>query len=82
MIDSQSHSTLNMYKNVEDIKSNLILTTLSFMDYYLPRFAFFENVPGFLQFNLNAEQVSIHKTMGGIPSGGLKFFVRALLDLG
>ncbi|KAF9486388.1 S-adenosyl-L-methionine-dependent methyltransferase [Pholiota conissans] len=78
----QSHSTLNMYKNVEDMKSNLILTTLSFMDYYLPRFAFFENVPGFLQFNLNAQQVSSHKTIGGIPSGGLKLFVRALLDLG
>ncbi|KAF8963951.1 S-adenosyl-L-methionine-dependent methyltransferase [Flammula alnicola] len=77
----QSHSTLNMYKTVDDIKSNLILTTLSYMDYYSPSFAYFENVPGFLKYSLNARQIDNHRVTGGIPSGGLKIFIRALLDM-
>ncbi len=80
-IFSQSHSTLNMFRNAQDAKSNLILTTLSYMDYYAPRFGYFENVPGFLRYALNADQVDVHTTRGGVQSGGLKLFVRSLLDM-
>ncbi|KIM47705.1 hypothetical protein M413DRAFT_15837 [Hebeloma cylindrosporum] len=77
----QSHSSLNMYKDANDVKSNLILTTLSFLDYYSPSFAYFENVPGFLRFSLNAVQANQHKVEGGLEMGGLKFLIRALLDM-
>ena len=70
-----------MYKDANDVKSNLILTTLSFLDYYSPSFAYFENVPGFLRFSLNAVQANQHKVVGGLEMGGLKFLIRALLDM-
>jgi hypothetical protein len=70
-----------MFKDASDIKSNLILTTLSFLDYYSPSFAYFENVPGFLRFSLNAVQANQHKVVGGLEMGGLKFLIRALLDM-
>ncbi|KAJ3509389.1 hypothetical protein NLJ89_g5249 [Agrocybe chaxingu] len=70
----QSHSTLNMYKKEDDVKSNLILTTLSFVDFYRPTYAFFENVPGFLNFHLNAERANEHGATGEIERGGLKLY--------
>ncbi|KAF9041782.1 S-adenosyl-L-methionine-dependent methyltransferase [Hymenopellis radicata] len=78
----QSHSTLNMFKSESDRKSNLILPTLSFVELLQPDYCFFENVPGFLQYRLNATQVSPHKVKGGIERGGLKLVLRALLDMG
>jgi len=80
--DSQTHSTLNMFKDADDIKSNLILTTLSFLDYYRPALAFFENVPGFLNYSLNATQADQYRVEGGLEMGGLKLLVRALIDMG
>ena len=82
MDDSQTHSTMNMFKVADDIKSNLILTTLSFIDYYRPALAFFENVPGFLNYSLNATQVDRHRIEGGLEMGGLKLLVRAMIDMG
>ena len=82
MDDSQTHSTMNMFKDANDIKSNLILTTLSFIDYYRPALAFFENVPGFLNYSLNAIQVDRHRIEGGLEMGGLKLLVRAMIDMG
>ena len=82
MNDSQTHSTMNMFKDADDLKSNLILTTLSFLDYYRPALAFFENVPGFLNYSLNATQVDRHRVEGGLEMGGLKLLVRALIDMG
>jgi hypothetical protein len=35
-----------------------------------------------LQYNLNAIQVGIHRTRGGIKMGGLKFVEAALIKLG
>lgn len=78
---SQSHSSLNMFKQADDIKSNLILTTLSYMDYFSPAFGYFENVPGFLKFSLNATQTNQHQVTGGIDMGGLKLVIRALIDM-
>ncbi|KAI0686823.1 hypothetical protein BC835DRAFT_1309374 [Cytidiella melzeri] len=47
-----------------------------------PKHCFFENVRGFIQYNLNATQQSKYRTKGGIQAGGLKFFVHALLTMG
>lgn len=82
MNDSQTHSTMNMFKDADDIKSNLILTTLSFLDYYRPALAFFENVPGFLNYSLNATQADRYRVEGGLEMGGLKLLIRALIDMG
>jgi DNA (cytosine-5)-methyltransferase 1 len=71
-----------MFKLANDPKSNLIFNTLSYMDEYRPKMAYFENVPGFLTYSLNSTQASIHRVEGGIPVGGLKVVVRALVDLG
>ncbi|KAJ7109832.1 S-adenosyl-L-methionine-dependent methyltransferase [Mycena epipterygia] len=77
----QSHSGLNMYRKAEDHKSNLILTALSYVDFFRPDFFFLENVPGFLKYNLLAEQAGRYRVEGGIEMGGLKLVLRALLDL-
>lgn len=71
-----------MYKTADDIKSNLILTCLSWVDHLKPKIVYFENVPGFLRFSFDAEQAGLHKVEGGIPMGGMKFVLRAMLDLG
>ncbi|KAF7303103.1 Mitogen-activated protein kinase [Mycena kentingensis (nom. inval.)] len=78
----QSHSSQNMYKKAEDKKSNLLLTALSFVDYYRPTYFFLENVPGFLQWNLQARQAGKHRVEGGYEQGGLVLLVRALLEMG
>ena len=71
-----------MFKLANDPKSNLIFNALSYMDEYRPKMAYFENVPGFVSYSLNSTQASIHRVEGGIPVGGLKVVVRALVDLG
>lgn len=71
-----------MYQKANDRKSNLILTALSFVDFLKPSYCIFENVRGFLQYNLRARQESKHSVKGGIPVGGLKLVVAALLDMG
>ncbi|KAF8633579.1 hypothetical protein AX15_001372 [Amanita polypyramis BW_CC] len=78
----QSHSGLNMFKLANDPKTNLIFNAMSYMDAYRPKMGYFENVPGFLSYSLNATQASVHRLEGGIPMGGLKILVRALVDLG
>ncbi|KAK0466328.1 S-adenosyl-L-methionine-dependent methyltransferase [Desarmillaria tabescens] len=77
----QSHSALNMYKHEHDKKSNLILTTLSMMDFLRPEYGFFENVPGFIDYRPDASQFGPHKLQGGMEQGGLKFILRALIDM-
>ncbi|KAK7063908.1 mitogen-activated protein kinase [Favolaschia claudopus] len=78
----QSHSGLNMFRKAEDRKSNLILTAVSYVDFFRPSFFFLENVPGFLKYNLLAQQASRYRTEGGIEMGGLKLLLRALIDMG
>ncbi|KAK0233815.1 S-adenosyl-L-methionine-dependent methyltransferase [Armillaria fumosa] len=77
----QSHSTLNMYKYEQDRKNNLILTTLSTMDFLRPEYGFFENVPGFINYRPDATQFGRYKLQGGMEQGGLKFVLRALIDM-
>lgn len=71
-----------MYRRANDMKSNLILTVLSFVDHYRPKFCIFENVRGFLAFNLNAHQASKYKVEGGIEMGGLKLLYRSMVAMG
>lgn len=71
-----------MFKDVNDVKNNLVLNALSWVDAVRPKFAFFENVGGFLSHRLNATQAGVHRVEGGIEMGGLKIMVRALLDMG
>ncbi|KAF4604708.1 hypothetical protein EYR40_003486 [Pleurotus pulmonarius] len=78
----QSHSGLNRFKKANDPTSNLILTALSYVDFLRPKYCYFENVRGFLQFNLDAKQDGKYKTSGGIAMGGLKFLTRALVEFG
>ncbi|KAF8644239.1 hypothetical protein AX16_008594 [Volvariella volvacea WC 439] len=78
----QTHSGLNMFKNADDIKSNLILNAISWVDHYRPKLCYFENVPGFLNFNLNAVQAGLHSVQGGIEMGGLKILVRSMTEIG
>ncbi|KAH9973348.1 S-adenosyl-L-methionine-dependent methyltransferase [Lactifluus volemus] len=77
----QPHSRLNMFQKANDMKSNLILNLLSWVDFLEPKYCFFENVRGFLSYNLNATQVDEHRTAGGINMGGLKFLVQAMLSM-
>lgn len=71
-----------MFKTANDIKSNLMLTALSWVDFYRPKFVYMENVTGFLSFHLNTRQATLHRVEGGVTMGGLKLLVRALLEMG
>lgn len=71
-----------MYQKANDTKSSLILTALSFVDFLKPQYCIFENVRGFLRYNLRARQHGEHSVKGGIPMGGLKLVAAALLDMG
>ncbi|KAH9942756.1 S-adenosyl-L-methionine-dependent methyltransferase [Amylocystis lapponica] len=77
----QPHSRLNMFQRANDRKSHLILNLLAWVDFLKPKFCFFENVRGFLSYNLNATQAGRYQTKGGIKMGGLKFLIRALLAM-
>ncbi|KNZ81672.1 DNA (cytosine-5)-methyltransferase 1 [Termitomyces sp. J132] len=81
-VPCQTHSRLNRFKRAGDKKSNLILTALSFVDHLRPKLFYFENVPGFKEFTFDAVQSAPYTVKGGIPMGGLKFVIRALIDMG
>jgi DNA (cytosine-5)-methyltransferase 1 len=70
-----------MFQKANDTKSNLILNLLSWVNFLQPQYCIFENVRGFLSYNLNAIQVDEHRTAGGINMGGLKFLVHAMLAM-
>lgn len=71
-----------MYQKANDQKSHLILNLLSWVDFLQPKYCVFENVRGFLQFSLKSVQKNKYRVQGGIPQGGLKFLVYALLAMG
>jgi hypothetical protein len=70
-----------MFQKANDVKSNLILNLLSWVDFLEPAYCVFENVRGFLSYNLRAVQLDEHRTAGGISMGGLKFLVHAMLAM-
>ena len=71
-----------MYQRANDRKSHLMLNLLSWVDLLEPEVCVFENVRGFLTYNLNAIQENRYKVKGGISTGGLKFLVRSLVTMG
>ncbi|KAI0066707.1 S-adenosyl-L-methionine-dependent methyltransferase [Artomyces pyxidatus] len=77
----QPHSRLNMFQRANDVKSNLILNLLSWVDFLKPKYCIFENVRGFLSFQLGASQVDKYRVQGGIEMGGVKFLGYALLNM-
>lgn len=70
-----------MFQKANDKKSHLILNLLSWVDFLQPKYCVFENVRGFLQYNLNATQDGKYRVTGGVEMGGIKFVVRALLAM-
>jgi DNA (cytosine-5)-methyltransferase 1 len=71
-----------MFKRADDPKSNAILNALAYIDFIRPKWVVFENVRGFLQFNLNAAQAGRHRLHGGIQMGGLKLLESGLIKMG
>jgi DNA (cytosine-5)-methyltransferase 1 len=71
-----------MWKRADDPKSNAILNSLAYIDFIRPKWVIFENVRGFLQFNLGTRQVGPHRLEGGVPMGGLKFLEAGMIKLG
>ncbi len=51
------------------------------MDFLRPEYGFFENVPGFIHYRPDATQFGRYKLQGGMEQGGLKFVLRALIDM-
>ncbi|TCD63769.1 hypothetical protein EIP91_004952 [Steccherinum ochraceum] len=78
----QPHSRLNMFQRADDKKSHLILNLCAWVDFLKPKFCFFENVRGFLSYNLNARQAGRYRVEGGIEMGGLKWLIYAMLEMG
>jgi DNA (cytosine-5)-methyltransferase 1 len=76
---SQPHSQLNMFQKANNVKSNLILNLLSWVDFLEPPYCVFENVRGFLSYNLCVVQLDEHCIAGRISMGGLKFLMHAML---
>ena len=70
-----------MFQHANDRKSHLILNLLSWVDFLRPKYCVFENVRGFLRYNLHAYQAGKHRVEGGVEMGGVKFLVRALLAM-
>ncbi|THH22378.1 hypothetical protein EUX98_g8210 [Antrodiella citrinella] len=77
----QPHSRLNMFQRADDKKSHLILNLCAWVDFLRPKYCFFENVRGFLQYSLNSTQAGRYRVEGGIEMGGLKWLIHALLEM-
>ncbi|KAJ1965875.1 hypothetical protein IWQ62_002557, partial [Dispira parvispora] len=78
----QGFSGINRFPKADDIKNTLVTTSLSYVDFYRPRFFLLENVQGMVHFKLGGEQSGSTKIVGGIKMGVIKFIVRALTSMG
>ncbi|KAJ1983305.1 hypothetical protein H4R34_001360 [Dimargaris verticillata] len=78
----QGFSGINRFPKADDIKNTLIATSLSYVDFYRPRYFLLENVRGMLQFRLGGSQTGATRVTGGIEFGVLKFIMRALTSMG
>ncbi|KAL2069986.1 hypothetical protein VTL71DRAFT_14666 [Oculimacula yallundae] len=76
------YSGANRFPQDEDIKNSLLVVTLSYVDYYRPKYFLLENVKGLLTHRLGATQERKKKLEGGIEKGTVKFILRALTSLG
>jgi DNA (cytosine-5)-methyltransferase 1 len=79
---SQGFSGINRFKQANDIKNTLIATSLSYVDFYKPKYFLLENVRGMLSFRLGGAQAGTNRIQGGIKMGVVKFIIRALTTMG
>ncbi|KAL0569980.1 hypothetical protein V5O48_011973 [Marasmius crinis-equi] len=70
------------FKQAGNVKSNLILNALSWIDFLKPKFCLFENVPAFKDEKLNVPYAQRNGIHGEIQGGYFKLLLRALLDMG
>ncbi|PWN47965.1 S-adenosyl-L-methionine-dependent methyltransferase [Violaceomyces palustris] len=81
----QSFSGANMFKHIAEfpIKNVMVLTSLSFVEFYRPDYFILENVQGMFHYTLgsrlNAQRT---KLVGGIENGVVKIIFRVLMALG
>ncbi|KAJ1926787.1 hypothetical protein IWQ60_003489 [Tieghemiomyces parasiticus] len=78
----QGFSGANRFPKADDIKNTLITTSLSYVDFYRPRFFLLENVYGMVNFMLGGTQAGQARIAGGIKMGVVKFIIRALTSMG
>ncbi|KAI0029450.1 S-adenosyl-L-methionine-dependent methyltransferase [Vararia minispora EC-137] len=78
-VPCQPHSRLNRFPQPNDAKSNLILTLLGFLDLLRPKYIFFENVQGFLSYEVSP---AVYPPPPGDHSTGLRLLMNMLLKLG
>lgn len=76
---SQPHTNLNRFAKVDDRKTELFLTVLSYVDFYKPSYLYFENVPDFARTKIIAPDDGEGFAIEG---GVFKLFVHALLTMG
>lgn len=72
---------MNRYQSGDELKNSLIATSLSYADFYKPRYFLLENVRGMMQFKLKQEKID-GKWKGGIQMGVVKFVLRSLTAMG
>ncbi|RKP35191.1 S-adenosyl-L-methionine-dependent methyltransferase, partial [Dimargaris cristalligena] len=77
----QGFSGINRFPKADDIKNTLVTTSLSYVDFYRPRYFLLENVYGMVRFRLGGTQDSSAKIKDGIKMGVLKFIIRALTSM-
>ncbi|OLL21656.1 DNA (cytosine-5)-methyltransferase 1 [Neolecta irregularis DAH-3] len=73
---------INRFKKANDVKNSLIATSLSYVDFYRPKYFLLENVRGLLAFRMGGKQAGTNKIEGGIRMGAVKFILRALTSMG
>jgi DNA (cytosine-5)-methyltransferase 1 len=78
---SQGFSGVNRYQKADDIKNTLVVTALSYVDFYRPEYFLLENVRGMLSFRLGGKQDG-RRILGGIKMGVIKFIIRSLTAMG
>ncbi|EKM55273.1 uncharacterized protein PHACADRAFT_184086 [Phanerochaete carnosa HHB-10118-sp] len=76
----QSFSGANRWKKADDIRSTLICNTISYVDFYRPKYFLLENVTGLLSVPLGTEKQD--QMTDGVAMGVVKFIFRALVSLG
>ncbi|KAI8913753.1 hypothetical protein DFJ77DRAFT_46145 [Powellomyces hirtus] len=74
----QGYSGLNRFKKANDIKNTLVVTSLSYVDFYRPTYFLLENVRGLVDFRLGGVQDGRHKIKGGIEQGVVKLILKTL----
>ncbi|KZV97849.1 S-adenosyl-L-methionine-dependent methyltransferase [Exidia glandulosa HHB12029] len=81
-VPCQGHTTLNIHRTADDPKNCQILTALSFVEKYRPKFFVLENVVHIMSWQLMARTTGQGRIRGGIQYGGLRLVISILIELG